>query len=109
MSKVFIGAWCWLACIGWVNAANAGQMTRLNCEVWLKENSSGYMYMVEGYLLGLYHYQSLVGNPSGTFAPVSTKDLPEQVRQECKKNPQANVGDIASSLKLQIDLKNTSQ
>ena len=59
--------------------------------------------MVEGYLLGLYRYQSLVGNPSGSFAIISTKQLPGRVEEECKKNPQANVGEIATSIKQDLD------
>lgn len=80
--------------------------SRLVCGTWLRENFNGYISMVEGYLFGLYHYQSLMGNPSGSFAIVSSKELPQQVVEECRKNSYANVGEIALSIKSQLDAKN---
>jgi hypothetical protein len=104
--KVIPGLLYWLCFSSIADAATPPRMTRLTCEIWLKANASGYVYMVEGYLLGLYRYQSLVGNPTGSFYLVSTKELPAQVQEECKKDPQANVGDIANSIKLELDRKN---
>jgi hypothetical protein len=107
--KVISIALCLLTFASIANAANAAKMTRLSCEIWLKENASGYVYMVEGYLLGLYRYQSLVGNPSGSFSMVSSKELPGRVAEECNKNPQGNVGDIAIAIKQQLDQKYGTQ
>ncbi len=103
MLKALLGLLCWLVYAVPANAAAPTRMNRLHCDLWLKENASGYVYMVEGYLLGLYQIQSLTGNPSGSFAKISTKELPQRVQAICQKNPQANVGEIALMIKDDLD------
>jgi hypothetical protein len=107
MFKACLVLLCWLMFLMSANATTPVRMNRLNCDLWLKENASGYIYMVEGYLLGLYQIQSLTGNPSGSFSKVSVKELPQRVQAICQKYPRANVGEIA--LRVKDDLDQSSQ
>ena len=103
MCRVLLGLWLFLAVGISVYAQGATRMTRMSCGYWLKENPGGYVYMVEGYLLGLYQIQSLIGNPSGSFYKVSVGNLPKQIEEVCQMDPQANVGDIAIIIKRLLD------
>jgi len=103
MCRALLGLWCFLGISVLAHAQDSMRMTRMTCGYWLTENPGGYAYMVEGYLLGLYQVQSLTGNPSGSFYKVSTKELPNQIKEVCQKNPQANVGEIAITIKSTLD------